>query len=230
MNEDLVRQRRIIYAAVFAAAVMLFVVARNSPWHGTNQGHTVTEVATMLVAALVGFLALVRFYSKKLNTALFLGTGFLGAALLDGYHALVSSSAFKEFFPSPPPSLIPWSGFASRLFLAVLLWLSWVFWKREERLGPAGTVKERQVFVIVGAWVAVCFSFFAFVPLPLAYGRVPLFHRTQELIPAFFFLFAAVGYWRKQQWKRDAFEFWLLLGIILCAGQSLFMATSDRLY
>jgi two-component system, sensor histidine kinase and response regulator len=229
-NKDLVRRRRITCVAVVAGVIVFYILARHCSWHGTNEGHALTELATTLVAALVGFLALVRFYSKKLNTVLFLGAGFLGATLLDGYHALVSASVFKEFFPSPPPSLIPWSGFSSRLFLAVLLWLSWAFWKREQRLGPAGTVKERQVYLIVAAWVAACFSFFALVPLPLAYGHVPLFHRPQELIPALFFLFAAAGYWRKQEWKRDVFEFWLLLAILLCVAQSLFMSTSESLY
>ncbi|MCH8331052.1 MAG: hypothetical protein IH946_06690, partial [Bacteroidetes bacterium] len=48
-------------------------------------------IATLL-ALVVGTMALVRFYSKKNNTFLFIGTGFLGTALLDGYHAIVTSA------------------------------------------------------------------------------------------------------------------------------------------
>ena len=39
---------------------------------------------------IVGATALVRFYSKKDNTFLFIGAGFLGTAFLDGYHTVVT--------------------------------------------------------------------------------------------------------------------------------------------
>ena len=58
------------------------------------------ETAATLLALLIGLMALVRFYSKKNNTFLFIGAGFLGTALLDGYHAVVTSSGFGPFMPS----------------------------------------------------------------------------------------------------------------------------------
>jgi len=219
-----------MYVAVAVSTAILYVVARDSPVHGTNNGHTLTELATAVLALVIGVLALVRFYSRKRNTVLFLATGFLGSGLLDAYHAVVSSSVFPKFFPSPPPSLIPWSGFASRVFLAVLLWLSWVFCKQDAPAEPSRRVREWQVYAIVGGWVVVCWSFFAFAPLPIAYKQMPVFHRPQELIPAAFFMLALVGYVRRGEWKRDAFEHWLVVAITLCLAQALFMSTSDKLY
>jgi hypothetical protein len=52
---------------------------------------------------------------------------------------------FIRDFPSTPAALIAWSWLSSRMFLAVLLWLSWLFWRREARLGGAGRVPERVV-------------------------------------------------------------------------------------
>ncbi len=71
------------------------------------------SVATIL-ALVIGAMALVRFYSRKNNTFLFIGTAFLGTALLDGYHAIVTSTYFVPFLPSGVAVLIPWSWVASR--------------------------------------------------------------------------------------------------------------------
>jgi hypothetical protein len=91
-------------------------------------------------------------------------------------------------------------------------------------------VRESQVYLVVGIWMLACFSFFSFVPLPVGYSKLPLFHRPQELIPAFFFTLALIGYLRKKLWKNDPFEHWLVLALMLCIAQALFMSTSDRLY
>ncbi len=92
-----------MYFAAATVVGLLYFPARESSWQGTTQLHTLIELATTLLALIVGLFALVRFYSKKVNTVLFLATGFLGAALLDGYHAIVSSPGVKQIVASPPP-------------------------------------------------------------------------------------------------------------------------------
>lgn len=230
-SEDVAARRKIIYGASFALLSLAYLYLRHFTWQGGVQLHTLMELAATLLALIVGILALVRFYSRKDNTFLFIGTGFIGTGLLDGYHTAVTCSVFMQYFPSPPPSLIAWSWLASRLFLSVLLWLSWVFWRREARLGESGSVPESLVYLIVSVWTLACFFFFAFVPLPAAYIKVPILHRAQEFIPAFFFLLALVGYLRKGRWKSDPFEHWLVLSIIVgLVGQTMFMSTSAKVY
>ncbi len=229
-TEDVAARRRTIYGATGALLLLVCLSLNGRTWQGSHQLHTLMELTATLVALIVGILSLVRFYSKKENTFLFIATGFIGTGFLDGYHAIVSAPVFKQYFPSPPPSLIPWSGFASRLFLSVLLWLSWAFWRREARLGKSGRVPESIVYLIVGTWTLACFCLFAFAPLPVGYEAVPLFHRPQEFLPAFFFLLALTGYLRKGRWKSDPFEHWLALSIILCVGQSVLISTSDKLF
>ena len=228
---DVAARRRLIYGATYVLLFVAFLFLRHSTWQGSTQLHTLMELAATLLALIVGILALMRFYAKKDNTFLFIGTGFIGTGFLDGYHTVVTSSVFMQYFPSPPPSLIPWSWLASRLFLSVLLWLSWVFWRREVRRGEAGSVPESLVYLVVSIWTLACFFFFAFVPLPRAYDPIPVFHRPQEFVPAIFFLLALVGYLRKGRWKSDAFEHWLVLSIIVgFVCQSVFMSTSGKLY
>ena len=217
-----------------ATLVLLFLInlhLRRVMWRGSTELHTLMELAATLLALTIGTLALVRYYSRKENSFLFVGTGFLGTGLLDGYHAVVTSSFFAAHFPSPPPSLIPWSWLASRLFLSVLLWLAWVFWKREDRLGVSGRIDEKWVYLGVGLSTLACFLLFVIAPLPKGYRSLALFHRPQELIPAFFFLLALVGYLRKGRWKSEAFEHWMVLSLLVgFMGQVMFMSTSSTLY
>ena len=225
------QSRMITYAMVFLGLTVGYFLLRGSNWTGSTQLHTVMESIASLLALLVGVLALVRFYSKKNNTFLFIGTGFVGTAFLDGYHAVVTSSFFADQFPSAPSSLIPWSWIASRLFLAVLLWLSWVAWRRETKLGEKGKIGEREVYLFAAGLTVISFLFFAIFPLPRAYYPELMFHRPEEFVPALFFLVALVGYLKKGLWKIDAFEHWLVLSLIVgFVGQAMFMSFSGQLF
>jgi len=226
-----VRRRKLVYLGAFLILAYSYYLLRDSTWLGGMELHTIMETAATLLALNVGILALVHYYSKKDNTFLFVGTGFVATGFLEGYHALVTASFFAANFPSTPPHLVPWSWLASRLFLSVLLWLSWVFWKREVRLGETGKVSERWVYAIVGVLALACFISFAFIPLPRAYYPGLAFPRPQEFVPAAFFFFALIGYLRKGCWRRDPFEHWLVLSLIVgFMGEAMFMSGSGKLY
>ena len=92
--------RRFTYLGLFVALFLSYLVLRDSSWRSSAQLHTLIEEAATFLALFVGVIALVRFYTKKINIFLFIGTGFLGTGLLDGYHAVVTSSFFAEKFPS----------------------------------------------------------------------------------------------------------------------------------
>ena len=189
------------------------------------------ETIACSLALIVGTVALVAFYSKKSNTLLLIGTGFFGTALLDGYHTFVTSEWFAHLLPSPPTSLIPWSWNASRVFLAILMFLSWWTWRKETRLEAAGRIREGTVYLIVGSLTAMSFVFFAFVPLPRAYYPELPFGRPEEFVSAGFFLIALVGYLKKGQWKSDPFEHCVILSLLVAfMGQAMFMSASYRLF
>ena len=217
-------------AAGFGVLLLTWSLAmRGSTWQGSIALHTLMEVVATLLALMVGILGLIRYYIKKLHIFLFIGSGFLGTALLDCYHAVVTSTWFMENFPSPLPSLIPWSWFASRIYLAFSLWLSWYFWRREEFHGDRRRLNEWQVYLLSALFTVATFVFFAFVQLPRAYYPNSFFHRPQEQVAALFFLLALVGYWRKGEWRHDIFEFWLLLSLIDgFLSQSAFMSFAGR--
>ncbi|MEE8349922.1 MAG: response regulator [Acidobacteriota bacterium] len=231
MAHELRKRRDLAYIAAVVSGIFAHAVLITYPWEGSTELHTLMEVIATLLALMVGVVALVRFYSEKNDMFLLLGTGFLGTALLDGYHAIVTSQWFDQLWPSAPPSLIPWSWNASRTFLSFLMLLSWWAWKREERLKEKGLIREKVVYAVVSALTLSSFVFFAFVPLPRAYYPEFTFGRPEEFLSAAFFLLALIGYLKKGAWKEDVFEHWLILSLIVgLIGQTLFMSRSLQLF
>lgn len=228
---SLVQKRKAQYIFLFVGLFFGYLLLRDSTWEGNKQLHTIMELVATLLATFVGILALVRYYTKKNNYLLFLGTGFLGTAFLDGYHALVTSTFFDRLMPSPPPALIPWSWNASRIFLSILMLASWWSWRREARFGRKGVFSEKAVYFIIGGFTIVSFLFFAFSPLPPAYYPNLIFGRPEEFISACFFLLALIGYLRKGHWKIDHLDHWLVLSLIVgFMGQAMFMSFSFKLF
>ena len=225
------KNRVVTYWVVGIFLTLAYALMRGSAWQGSTQIHTVMEAIATILALVVGVMALVRFYNRKDGTILIIGVAFLGTAFLDGYHAVVTSTAIKDYFPSALPSLIPWSWTASRVFLSAMLFVSWLAWRLDKGLDGAGRVSEPVVYILSGAFTFASFMFFAFVPLPRAYYPEFLFHRPEELIAALFFLAALYGYLRKGAWRRDGFEHWLVLSLIVgFVGQTVFMSFSGQLF
>lgn len=200
----------IIFVLLFSG----YFFIESSTWGGTKQIHTLMESAATLLALFIAILALIRYHTKKNNTFLLIGTGFMGTALLDGYHAIVSSNFFDIYFPSPSSSLIPWSWNASRIFLSVLIFLSWWYWKAEQKYGERAKLTEHKVYILIGSMTFITFLIFAFIPLPRAYYPELFFGRPQEFIAGIILLFALVGYLKKGTWFYNPFEKGLVYSLI----------------
>ncbi len=204
-----------VYVTCAAALTVLGIGLQPVAWRGTAELHTLMELTATLLALIVGVKSIIRFYSKKQSTYLFVGIGFLGTAFLDGYHAIVTSSFFSQHLPSGLLTLIPWSWNASRTFLAILMVLSLWAWKREQRLGVVGRLPERVVYLMVGLLTLASLLFFTVVPLPRAYYPELFFGRPEEFVAGALFLVALIGYLKKLAWKHDPFENWLVFSLIL---------------
>ncbi|MCH8182174.1 MAG: PAS domain S-box protein [Proteobacteria bacterium] len=230
-ERDRTRSRAVTYAVFCVVLVVGFLAVRDSTWQSGPMFHTLLESLATLLALIVGVLALIRFYSKKTNTFLFIGSAFLGTAFLDGYHTIVTSVPVASMLPSTLPSLIPWSWVASRMLLSFLLFASWVAWRREAVHGAKGRISERTVYASVALLTLLSFVFFALAPLPPAYYPNFFFHRPEEFLPALFFLLATIGYLTKGDWRHDPFEHWLVLSLILgFVSQAMFMSFSGQLF
>ena len=185
-------------------------------WQSSAEFHTILEVIAASLALITGTMALVRYYAKKSSTFLILGAGFLGTALLDGYHALITSSFFTGRTPSPLADLSTWTGVIARLFLAFAMCASLIAGNREMRKPGSGIkIAESTVFAFIASCIAICFLCFALVRMPPAYYPNLIFHRPLDVVPILVWAVATVGYLAKRSWKTDHFEHWLVLALIL---------------
>ncbi|RMG92236.1 MAG: PAS domain S-box protein, partial [Chloroflexi bacterium] len=201
------------------------------PLQGDTHSHTLLETVATLIALIVGAMSITYYYSHRYETLLFIGAGFLGTALLDGYHALITSTFFATRLPSPAQTLIPWSWLAGRLFLGAFLLFSWLVGWLRQRWQHTQPVREWTVYMTAALATLASFAFFALYPLPSAYYPESFFHRPEELLPGFFFLLALIGYGQKGEWRRNAMEHWLLISLILGLGtQTAVMPFSNTLH
>lgn len=223
--------RSLIYVVLTIVLLLGSIPAHRSTWQGNEELHTLMETIATVLGFVTGAMALVRYYSKKSGMFLLLGTGFIGGAFLDGYHAAVRSSFFARHTYSLLSSLTPWSGIMSRLFISLLMCASLVAWKREQRRPTADGINEGMIYVLVGGWTIASFILFALVPLPPPFHPHQLIHRPADFVPALFFTLAALGYLWKGQWKTDNFEHWLVLSLIVGAlGHMGYMSFYSRLF
>ena len=206
--------REVVYLVLVVILVAGAFLLRGSPWSGSPTLHGMVETAATTLAAVVGALALVRFYTRKSSTFLLIGVGFLGTALLDGYHVLATSPLFLVRYPTGLLDLEAWSWIASRVFLSLFLFVSWLSWRQEERRG-ADAPEERSVFATAGALALLIFCFFFFVPVVRAHYPELLISRPGEFVPGIFFGMALVGYLTKGEWRRNSFEHWLVISLLV---------------
>jgi PAS domain S-box-containing protein len=219
----------VLAGVLLAGAFLVQGVDRTSP----SALHTTLEVAATVLALVVGALALVRYYSRAQSTFLFIGTGFLGTGVLDAYHTLVAFGLVPTPAGSTPGAGEAWSWIASRVFLSLFLLVSLLAWRRDARGLPA--LRDRSVYLTAATVAVAVLAFFSSAPLGSVYltdGPVP---RPADLLPAAFFGLAFVGYYVKGSWKRDPFEHWLLVSLLIgFAAHAFFMVRSaaphDGLY
>ena len=143
-------------STAYAIIVLLLVVGRllvgQSNWVGSAHWHVLMESVAAALAIFVGVLALVRFYSKQKRAYFFIGTGFLGAGLLDAYHA-VRIVSINELLASTavPPQIWEWN--PSPVFLSILMVGSWLLWRRNKQ--PILATPRHYFFVVLVAMASL---------------------------------------------------------------------------
>src|SRR5450631_3155030 len=114
-------RRSVAYLTLYIVLVCAALLLDSAAWKGNSEIHTLLETISTVLSLTTGAMALVYHYSKKTGGYLLLGCGFTCAGLLDGYHAVATSSFLAGVMPSSLATLTPWSGMIARLFLSVMM-------------------------------------------------------------------------------------------------------------
>lgn len=221
------------YIVAALACIGFYLLLRFYPMDGSETLHTLLEVVAAMAAGAVGVIARVRYYSKKNAAYLFISTGFIGTALLDSFHALITYSPLETLtlFPSTLSALTSWSWLASRLFLAAMLSLSWLTWHFDSARQEETEVFEAKVYITSVLLGLATLLIFFLVPLPDVYLEQYHFARPAEFVPGLLFLGALFAYLHKGWWRTNAFEHWLILSLIVgMMTQMLIMPASHELF
>lgn len=205
-----------------------------SSWSSDWALQTVMEVVATMLAFTVGAMALVSFYARKRGTLLYIGTGFIGTGVLDAYHAVLISPIVSPHFASTPTELLDlsaWSWTASRLFLSLFMYVSWLAWRQERWTRGRIESPARAVYFTAATLTLTLLLFFTLTPASGAHFADFIVHRPAEFIPAFFFLLALGGYVTKGAWRQDPFEHWLLVALVVSTAiHALYMPFAGSLY
>ena len=212
-------RRLLSYVGIAFLLLGAMIVLQRFEYTAGSELHTILEALSTALALVVGSLALVRYYSRRRTTYLLIGTGFLAAGVLDGYHAVITSQFMTDAGDPELPSLIGWSWIASRVFLSLFLFVSWLAWYQEReqpsRQGIGGVRGERSIYATAIALTLIIFAFFFWTPLADAYFPDRLISRPGELVPGLFFALALAGFLWKRDWRRDTFEHWLVIALMI---------------
>ncbi len=201
----------------------------SATWRSGPVLHTVIEMLATFAAAFAGTVAIVRYFSKRSTQFLFIGTGFLAAAVLDGLHITFSDAIIPLSYPSSLDAVTAWSWLISRTVLAIFLLLTWLGWEAA-RQGMVPKVAPRALFSLTALAICGCVLTLLWVPLPDPHINDAFLHRPLEMIPGLIFAVSFAGQLRRGAWRHDMFEFLLVLSLLVAAGgQLVFMPYSRSL-
>ena len=187
----------------------------NSVWSGNLETHTLFELTASILSFFVGSFSLIKFYTRQNNKYLYIGLGFLYAALINFYHTYITYSVstvnitsifFEENF----------SQHASGFILSIFAVASIVSWFYEKKFKP---VTKREAFTV--CIILIFSSVFFILAIPV---------KTINILTSFLFLAAFLGYLYKRLWHFKYFEHWFILSLLVgFVVQIMYLSTDNTL-
>lgn len=196
-----VLRRSLAYILLALGPLLVTPYIHRSTWMGSPQLHTLFETVCVFLTLTTGVMALVRYYTKKSNTYLLLGSGFLGTTALNSYHVVFTSTFLAGHTPSALGSLTIWSGAVPQLFLSLILFVSVLVWKIETTRHAPVEIKEGYVYCFMGLCTVATSLFFAFVNVPQGYYPDRMISHPSDMLQSVFFGAALLGYLLRGAWK-----------------------------
>ena len=215
---------------VFLGTLLLTAVflARNSSFESNPTIHAFAQLLSGVLMVFCGVMILNKKADTGRNALIALGLGIMGAGVLDLCHGILVIPSFR---PTTLSEVVPWGWLPSRVFLPVMLCGSLLIDWYEQSHGETGRKLLLAACALAGGFVAGSCLFFWLLPVPLPQAYFPdsFVSRPAEHVPALLFSFALIGFLYKGEWRRNIFEYNLILAIIVSiAIHTLFMPYAQR--
>ena len=226
------RQWRALSALLLAAgAAILTIWFRPIPamsWPGTARWQLVYECVGAAIALEVALFALSRFSLEQRRLPLFIGLGYLSAAIANLVAALLCQGNYIQPLVGETQALTSVAAAGSGL-LAVCLWgglLTQQYWPT----APSAT-RELVPITLIGASCAFAVVQLAqIVPLPDLLRLRGAVHRPWDLGAAMLLSAALPGYWKLYRKQGGPIIQTVLVSLVLGIISQIFMAQSAVLY
>jgi signal transduction histidine kinase/ActR/RegA family two-component response regulator len=221
-------RRRYIAYMLYATVLPLYCLpAFSNLWFGVDINHSILETSTSLIGMFVGVLALVRYYSKREGKILIIGTGLLGAGLLDSVYAI--SVPFDVVRNAHDATRDPtqWTFEISRLYLSAMFVLSWLNWRLKLSVHGLNKAAEYRIYLTAFGLIIACGLLFWMSPVGEPGNTYSAFAVFQIALPGLMFLTALFGYLFKGHWRNDDLEHWIILFLITNAATQVVFLTAS---
>ncbi|WP_420402351.1 sensor histidine kinase [Nisaea sp.] len=226
------RRGPLVAIAVIALTLLFALTHSGKDWRSSSELHTLMASLGALLALIAGVLAIMRHRTRPSMRFLFFGAALIGAGLIDGGHALITSNVFEVHRISDLQELAPWSWTTSRFYFATLILAALLFERWSSSLSRRQIVINESLVVLgAAAFFVSCAVVFLTVPLPSGQFEVLAISRPQEIIPGSTLLIALVLVLLRPSPFDDPFETWFAVSLVCGVfAHFLFMAFSDELF
>ncbi len=213
-----VKKKEIVILLTVIFFLIFGYVAGSLKWIQDFQ--LIGDLLAGIFAFFIGTLALLRFFTKKNSyNYLLLGIGFVVVATLDVFHILLTLNIFTDLFNVSNAEIFPNTVVFSRVFLALIFFLSWIFVREEHR---KKSMNERFVLV------AILLLFTVFIILISIFSRI--FNHQREYIFAIvgqtvammIYILTLIGYIRSRGIYYRSFDFWLIFSLTFAILSQIF--------
>jgi len=220
-----IKKKIITFILLPVIILFAYAICRNYTWQSNSYVHIILETIITFTALFVSVLALVRYYYTKTGSDLIIGCGYLSASVLSIYNAGVSSSLFTYMFLSEQSNFILSSEFLTHLFLSGFLCIGLSIRQKEKTLNKSFKMKENLIYALTLILIAFFIQLLSIVAIPQLF-----FIKIISFIPAFLYAFTLIGFFKTPDWKKNDFEYWFILALIVLVCQILFGTYSTNIY
>jgi len=207
----------IILPAIILLGFYTFVKTGFFEWKLTPWPHFWLEFVGGVLAITVAGILFKQFKKTQETFYMYPLMGFLVAGIIDLLHAFVAIAVQAygmKFIFSPVSVFIPGTWVAGRIFLGLMLFLTWKLGSK--KIHPKQIASEMMIWGgLMGVIAIVITLIFVMFNMPaVILPQIPFFHRPYELLAGLFFLLALPFFFTQAVSRKNLFVSSLVVSIV----------------